>query len=104
MKNAAESMKERGLSEDNQKGIIAVKLNTDKHITLIISDNGKGFPTELLNRLTEPYVTTREKGTGLGLAIVKKIIDDHAGSLDFSNIYNEEGKIIGAQVKIVFLV
>lgn len=103
MKNAAESMKERGLCDGQEKGIIAVSLNTDKHIALEISDNGKGFPVELLNRLTEPYVTTREKGTGLGLAIVKKIIDDHGGSLEFSNIYGDGGIILGAQVKIVFL-
>lgn len=104
MKNAAESMKERGLAEGQEKATLNVSLNTDKHITLEIKDNGKGFPAELLNRLTEPYVTTREKGTGLGLAIVKKIIDDHGGSLEFSNIYGEGGKILGAHVKIVFLV
>jgi two-component system nitrogen regulation sensor histidine kinase NtrY len=104
MKNAAESMKERGLAEGQKKATLTVSLNTDKHITLEIKDNGKGFPAELLNRLTEPYVTTREKGTGLGLAIVKKIIDDHGGSLEFSNIYGEGGKILGAHVKIVFLV
>jgi two-component system nitrogen regulation sensor histidine kinase NtrY len=33
------------------------------------------------DRLTEPYVTTREKGTGLGLAIVKRIMEDHGGEL-----------------------
>ncbi len=33
------------------------------------------------DRLTEPYVTTREKGTGLGLAIVKRILEDHGGEL-----------------------
>lgn len=51
------------------------------HTTISISDNGKGFPPEHRDRLTEPYVTTREKGTGLGLAIVKKIIEDHRGTL-----------------------
>ncbi|MBH67911.1 MAG: two-component sensor histidine kinase [Rhodospirillaceae bacterium] len=45
-----------------------------------IRDNGVGLPKEYTNRLTEPYVTTREKGTGLGLAIVSKIVEDHDGT------------------------
>ena len=50
-------------------------------VVLKVEDNGCGLPEGLRDRLTEPYVTTREKGTGLGLAIVKKIIDDHGGRL-----------------------
>ena len=46
-----------------------------------IADNGKGLPKADRNRLTEPYVTTRDRGTGLGLAIVKKIMEDHGGEL-----------------------
>ncbi len=47
-----------------------------------ILDNGRGLPAEVeRSRLTEPYVTTRQKGTGLGLAIVKKILEDHGGDL-----------------------
>ena len=46
-----------------------------------IEDNGVGLPAKDRDRLTEPYVTTREKGTGLGLAIVKRIMEDHGGEL-----------------------
>ncbi|MEZ5648576.1 MAG: PAS domain-containing sensor histidine kinase [Alphaproteobacteria bacterium] len=49
--------------------------------TLVLEDNGKGFPQIGRERLMEPYVTTRTKGTGLGLAIVKKIMEDHNGTL-----------------------
>ncbi len=43
--------------------------------------NGIGLPKENRHRLTEPYMTTREKGTGLGLAIVKRIMEEHHGRL-----------------------
>lgn len=69
---------------DNSKGRIDVLLglhNGDEAF-LAVSDNGAGFPkNEPLAKLTEPYVTHKQKGTGLGLAIVKKIMEDHNGSV-----------------------
>ncbi|MDH5722106.1 MAG: PAS domain-containing sensor histidine kinase, partial [Alphaproteobacteria bacterium] len=51
-------------------------------IFVSISDNGAGFPEDSpRDKLTEPYVTHKQKGTGLGLAIVKKIMEDCNGSL-----------------------
>ncbi|MBS1144203.1 MAG: hypothetical protein H6R14_1609 [Proteobacteria bacterium] len=52
---------------------------------LSISDNGPGFPVELLPRIFEPYVTTKARGTGLGLPIVKKIVEEHLGTIEISN-------------------
>lgn len=53
---------------------------------LSIGDNGPGFPVELLPRIFEPYVTTKARGTGLGLPIVKKIVEEHLGSIEISNV------------------
>ncbi len=65
-----------------EPGEIKVALTvTDHDLAISVQDNGRGLPTTDRHRLTEPYVTTREKGTGLGLAIVKKIMEDHAGSI-----------------------
>ena len=64
-------------------------------VCLSISDNGPGFPLELLPRIFEPYVTTKARGTGLGLPIVKKIVDEHAGRIEIGNV--AEG---GAQIRI----
>ncbi|MDP1634944.1 MAG: ATP-binding protein, partial [Gallionellaceae bacterium] len=62
---------------------------------LAVSDNGSGFPKEILARAFEPYVTTKAKGTGLGLAIVKKIVDEHHGQIEIANTAPH-----GAQVRI----
>ena len=68
------------------------------NIIISLSDNGIGLPPEGREKLTEPYITFREKGTGLGLAIVKKIVEDHGGLLSFQD---RPGG--GAIVKMVFL-
>lgn len=68
-----------------------------KGVRLTITDNGPGFPAEILPKIFEPYVTTKPKGTGLGLAIVKKIIEEHQGKIEIRNI--PEG---GAKVSLRF--
>jgi nitrogen fixation/metabolism regulation signal transduction histidine kinase len=55
-------------------------------VRLTVTDNGCGFPEQVIARAFEPYVTTKPKGTGLGLAIVKKIVEDHGGSAAIANI------------------
>ncbi len=85
LKNASEALNET--SNDIKNKQIDIKVNfVDSECIISICDNGPGFPSDLIDRLTEPYVTTREKGTGLGLAIVKKIMDDHQGKLVFQNM------------------
>lgn len=95
LKNAEESIE--NIDKDIQ-GIIITKLELKpKSVIITIKDNGLGFPAELFSRLTEPYITNKNKGTGLGLAIVKKIIDDHGANIEFFNNNNN-----GAIVKIIF--
>jgi len=54
-------------------------------LEFITQDNGPGFSVDTLNRIFEPYVTSKPKGTGLGLAIVKKIVEEHNGSIRAGN-------------------
>jgi len=50
-------------------------------IELRLSNQGPIIPDDLMDKIFEPYVTTKAKGTGLGLAIVKKIIEEHNGTV-----------------------
>jgi two-component system nitrogen regulation sensor histidine kinase NtrY len=82
LKNAAEAVAARRQEDHTLQGRIQARLSGDRlNIIFEIEDNGIGLPDKDRTRLTEPYVTTREKGTGLGLAIVKRIVEDHAGHL-----------------------
>ena len=63
---------------------VRTELQGDK-VCLAVSDNGGGFPEELMTRIFDPYVTTKTRGTGLGLAIVKKIVDEHHGAIAIEN-------------------
>jgi nitrogen fixation/metabolism regulation signal transduction histidine kinase len=70
-------------------------------VRLLVLDNGAGFPTQILKRAFEPYVTTKSRGTGLGLAVVKKITEEHNARIDLKNRENE-GLVVGAQVSLSF--
>jgi two-component system nitrogen regulation sensor histidine kinase NtrY len=106
LKNAAESIEARQQTQrdatpdaEPEKGRISIELTQNpERITLMVTDNGAGFPMQDMQKALEPYVTTRTKGTGLGLSIVKKIIDDHKGLINIENI---DGG--GARVTLSFL-
>jgi two-component system nitrogen regulation sensor histidine kinase NtrY len=88
LKNAAEAIEARiaGGGSDEPEGHVRVMLRESaEDIVLSIEDNGRGLPDQGRERLTEPYVTTRQRGTGLGLAIVKKIVEDHGALLQLDD-------------------
>jgi nitrogen fixation/metabolism regulation signal transduction histidine kinase len=58
-----------------------------------VTDNGTGFPENLMKRAFEPYVTTKPKGTGLGLVIVKKIIEEHGGEVAIVNVAPQGARV-----------
>ncbi len=55
-------------------------------VELSFTDNGPGIPEGLLDKIFEPYISTKPKGDGLGLAIVKKIVEEHNGLLWAENL------------------
>tara|TARA_B100000035_G_scaffold165871_1_gene141531 strand:- start:225 stop:1145 length:921 start_codon:yes stop_codon:yes gene_type:complete len=63
---------------------IAIKFEK-KSIRIKFDDNGIGIPKEIIEKIYEPYVTSKKTGTGLGLAIVYKIIEEHNGVIEINN-------------------
>jgi signal transduction histidine kinase len=72
--NAVEAMGENGILEISTA-------HEDGKCVVKISDNGRGMKQSEVDRLFEPYFTTKEKGTGLGLANSQNIIIGHNGSI-----------------------
>ena len=85
LKNAIEAIDTKvKISGEERTGKISVTMRASASTVIVtIADNGIGLPKDR-ERITEPYVTTREKGTGLGLAIVKKIVEEHGGEMSFA--------------------
>jgi len=68
------------------KKLITVKIDFDKINYIIqISDDGTGFPKDILDRLGEPYVSRNSKGMGLGIFISKNLIENLGGKIFFYN-------------------
>lgn len=79
MMNAADAMPQGGnlwlTSESSREG---------SFVRITVRDDGSGIPPEILSRIFEPFLTTKEtgKGVGLGLAISHSILERHDGSID----------------------
>ena len=76
--------------------------SNDREVTVIIKDDGPGFPDDIFNFLGEPYIKSKSKetgsnaGLGLGTFLGKTLLEKQGAKLSFKNNHN------GAEVKIVF--
>ena len=59
-------------SPEGGRVTVEVRDAPEKHLSILVADEGPGVPAEMRERVFEPFVTTKQKGTGLGLAIVRK--------------------------------
>ena len=84
LKNSIEAL-------ENKKNAI-IKIWTefnDDEIIIKIRDNGKGMKKEVLNKIKEPFFTTKSKGSGLGVSLSNEIIKAHNGELKYISKENE---------------
>jgi PAS domain S-box-containing protein len=88
LENSQDALKE--IKKQRIKIFIKNKAN---EVELIIEDNGIGIPDEIIGRIFEPYVTSKQTGTGLGLAIAHKIIEEHEGKINIERIKNSGTRV-----------
>lgn len=69
-------------------GTLSVRCEAEDnhHVRITISDTGPGIAADQLNKIFDPYFTTKNKGTGLGLAIVHKIAEAHQARLKVESV------------------
>ena len=66
-----------------------------------VFDNGEGIPKDLIDRVFEPYMTTKAEGTGLGLAIVKRTVEDHQGFIRALPV-SPKGTVIKIEIPLIY--
>lgn len=62
---------------------------TEEGVSMSLEDNGIGIPDDMINRIFEPYFTTKADGTGLGLTMAYKVVKEHGGDI---RVQSEQGK------------
>jgi len=75
-------------SKDDEIRVIAREDADDsgaEKTVLTIIDNGRGIPDLIIDKIYDPFFTTRENGTGLGLSIAKQIVNTHDGGITISS-------------------
>jgi len=90
IKNSIESIDNKG------KITIQSKIKNNKYY-LTIKDNGCGMDKEVLNKIKEPFFTTKKRGSGLGVSLIYEIIEAHNAKINYDS---ECGK--GTKVNLVF--
>jgi signal transduction histidine kinase len=89
--NARDALNDRFPGYDDEKtlSVSACELHRDGRdwIRVTVEDHGAGIPPDIVDRILDPFFTTkgRDRGTGLGLAIVHGIVKEHQGELAFEN-------------------
>ena len=95
IRNAVDAMADRG-------GILSLGArmspDTAEQIVMSVSDTGPGISEDAVDRIFNPFFTTRATGTGLGLAIVHRIVDAHGGSI---SVHNDNGAVFEIRLPAV---
>ena len=68
------------------KAIVVKAAHEDGELKVSVIDGGCGVNPELIDKIFEPFFTTKLHGTGLGLAMAQRIVEEHGGAIDVTNV------------------
>ena len=87
-----------GIEASSESGSVSIKLekSSESEVLIKIKDHGCGISKERLEKIGEPFYSSKEKGTGLGLTVSSKIVESHKGKIHFSSGLNK-----GTSVEII---
>ena len=105
VRNAAEAMAEGAAGTAGTSGVVTLDAQERSwegraYAVLSVRDEGPGVRPEVVERMFNPFFTTRSAGTGLGLAIVHRIVDAHGGRVVVRNNAEVEPGAAGATVEL----
>ncbi len=84
--NAQESLEAWGEEHVRPAGAVEIRVEPcARGARIVVEDDGPGIPTEILETVWHPDVTTKRRGTGLGLALVRQAVEAHGGTADAGN-------------------
>jgi len=93
IKKALENLVKNSLQAMKERGHLKISLEKKEAFYIVeVFDDGEPIPQELLNKIFEPFFSTKKEGFGLGLFLVKKIMEAHRGRVEIEN-QPEGGKI-----------
>ena len=81
-------------SADGRRLELFVENGVAGRVRIRVRDNGAGIRPEEIDRIFNPFFTTKDEGTGLGMAISKKVVEAHEGSIDVSSKVGEGTEFI----------
>jgi signal transduction histidine kinase len=81
------------MEDGGELGLKALTDNINRCIKIVITDTGVGIPPENLDKILEPFFTTKKNGTGLGLGLAYQAILAHNGSVKI-NSSNGKGTMV----------
>lgn len=90
IKNAIEAMENEGTIT------LTIDQHDDSFVVVNIQDQGPGIPKEILDKIGEPFFTTKENGTGLGVMVSFEIVKHHNGVISIES--NSNGTTISIQL------